>query len=726
MTADASGAKPRIRVAVLGGGAGALSTVFALTDPNNPNRDRYDITVYQLGWRLGGKGASGRNAAEHQRIEEHGLHIWFGFYDNAFRLIRRCYDELGRPSGTPLARWDDAFKPHNFGGTAEIIDGKWVNWPIAPPPNAAEPGGDTLLLAPWEYLIMALEAIHDIVTGARPTPSGVEHIHTEGPAFVKLDSLFGTVEEVVLRAGVEFLKGVLKLAHSIAPNRHGPHHDLLLCFLQQIMALVWDRIGPRIHGTSAGALQERRRWIVLNLFYAHLHGAIAGRVLERGLDSLNHRDYLDWLSEHAYPDGGVMASSALPRASYYGVFGFENGDPAKPNFEAGTAVRLMLRSMLTYRGAFSWKMQAGMGDTIFAPMYEMLRRRGVRFEFFQRVRDVYASADGSIVEHVRIGVQATLKTDQTRYDPFVDVKGLPCWPSTPRYEQLVQGEAIRERSIDLEDYCADWPDVEERILERGRDFDVVVLGISLGALPYICSDLIQKNTRWKQMVDNVRTVRTQACQLWLSKTTRELGWKLGGAPVLSWGVSTLCTWGDMTHLLEREAWSGDSDPLSLAYFCGAMQDDPPLIITPDGPKEDCAARNQDTARQRVFQAATTFLNGEQGIWPAAVTHRADKRVFDWDLLTDPNKQLGPDRLWSQYIRANVDPHERYTLSLVGSSRFRLGAHEAREFGNLYLAGDWTQTGLNIGCVEAAVISGLLAAHALSGYPRREDIVGLEF
>jgi hypothetical protein len=43
-----------------------------------------------------------------------------------------------------------------------------------------------------------------------------------------------------------------------------------------------------------------------------------------------------------------------------------------------------------------------------------------------------------------------------------------------------------------------------------------------------------------------------------------------------------------------------------------------------------------------------------------------------------------------------------------------------------LAGDWTRTGLNIGCVEAAVISGLLASHALSGYPLREDIAGLEF
>ena len=46
--------------------------------------------------------------------------------------------------------------------------------------------------------------------------------------------------------------------------------------------------------------------------------------------------------------------------------------------------------------------------------------------------------------------------------------------------------------------------------------------------------------------------------------------------------------------------------------------------------------------------------------------------------------------------------------------------------NLYLAGDWTRNGLNCGAMESAVLGGLLAASALSGFPRREDIVGLEF
>jgi uncharacterized protein with NAD-binding domain and iron-sulfur cluster len=98
----------RTKVAVLGGGAGGITAAFELT-ATPELRERFEVTVYQLGWRLGGKGASGRNAAAGNRIEEHGLHVWFGFYDNAFRLMRDAYQELGRPRDAPLATLEDAF-----------------------------------------------------------------------------------------------------------------------------------------------------------------------------------------------------------------------------------------------------------------------------------------------------------------------------------------------------------------------------------------------------------------------------------------------------------------------------------------------------------------------------------------------------------------------------------------------------------------------------------------
>jgi uncharacterized protein with NAD-binding domain and iron-sulfur cluster len=85
--------RPGGKVAIIGGGMAGLSAAWRLSEPGW--RDRFDsITVYQRGWRLGGKAASSRG--RHGRIEEHGLHIWLGYYENAFEMLRECYAELDR------------------------------------------------------------------------------------------------------------------------------------------------------------------------------------------------------------------------------------------------------------------------------------------------------------------------------------------------------------------------------------------------------------------------------------------------------------------------------------------------------------------------------------------------------------------------------------------------------------------------------------------------------
>ena len=77
------------KISIIGGGVAAIAAAYAITQTPDWQK-RYEITVYQMGWRLGGKGASGRNLAQGGRIEEHGLHIWAGFYHNAFRLMKDC------------------------------------------------------------------------------------------------------------------------------------------------------------------------------------------------------------------------------------------------------------------------------------------------------------------------------------------------------------------------------------------------------------------------------------------------------------------------------------------------------------------------------------------------------------------------------------------------------------------------------------------------------------
>src|ERR1051325_11031911 len=100
---------PKKKIAVLGGGA---SSLFAVWDLIKHEANEYEITVYQVGWRLGGKGASGRRMQggdDWKRIEEHGLHFIFGFYENVFRVIREAYLKAYEDKGPEY--WKRFFKP---------------------------------------------------------------------------------------------------------------------------------------------------------------------------------------------------------------------------------------------------------------------------------------------------------------------------------------------------------------------------------------------------------------------------------------------------------------------------------------------------------------------------------------------------------------------------------------------------------------------------------------
>ena len=142
------------KVAILGGGVGGVTAAFELT-ATPELRERFDVTLYQLGWRLGGKGASGRNAAAHDRIEEHGLHVWFGFYDHAFRVMRDAYSELGRPAGSPLASFEDAFKGCDQLVLYDLVDGEWHANRIDCPRNVLRPGDVGELPTFWEMAATA-------------------------------------------------------------------------------------------------------------------------------------------------------------------------------------------------------------------------------------------------------------------------------------------------------------------------------------------------------------------------------------------------------------------------------------------------------------------------------------------------------------------------------------------------------------------------------------------
>ena len=81
---------------------------------------------------------------------------------------------------------------------------------------------------------------------------------------------------------------------------------------------------------------------------------------------------------------------------------------------------------------------------------------------------------------------------------------------------------------------------------------------------------------------------------------------------------------------------------------------------------------------------------------------------------------GKARFDTQYWLATLNPSDRYVLALPNSVTFRLGTQGAG-FTNLYLAGDYLKTGMNVGCVEAATMGGMHASRAICGRPA--EIIG---
>ncbi len=682
------------KIAIIGGGVGAVSAAWSLVN----SKQNLDITVYQMGWRLGGKGASGRNlkAPYHARIEEHGVHVWSGLYENAFRSMRQVYDEIARAPDAPLAQCFDAFLPHDIIALEEYYQGKWYPWVIKVPTNTQLPGNEDATLLPSllayaseaaRFVTMLVQDLFHPESTKLKDDTGIPSAHIDQKhqsAFVSsIERLFVHLAEAVAEI---FL----------------PVWNLLLKLMREMLTGLWDIIKNHLDDTAL-----RRAWIMVNFVFANLSGAFAEDVFAKGLDFLDQYDYREWLSKYAVHDDDLMLNSPWGYFMYDAEFAYIDGDIKKADIAAGASLKTLIRMAFTYKGSLIWKMQAGMGDTVFAPFYLALKKRGVKFKFFNRVEALHVDPnDSKSINKITVGLQAKTKEDK-EYDPLVMVNGLPCWPSETLWDQIAEPT---DHDINFENPKS--VALLEYTLELGKDYDAIVLATPIGTMPMLAKELIAVSPKWQAMVQNITTVRTQALQLWLKPTAYQLGWHLMGQPLLAgFHASPLNTWADMSHLIGRESWPYDKDryPLHIAYFCG------PLPTTPDPEAEN---------RRTVLNL---LQNSIGWLWPDATQQPSMSGPLNWDLLVDdrPEPGVGEARLEAQYLRANYWPAEQFTLTLHGKTQYRLAPNESG-FANLVLAGDWTNNGFNIGNVEATTMSGMLASNALTGYPAREQIIGVDF
>jgi uncharacterized protein with NAD-binding domain and iron-sulfur cluster len=691
---DRSGARKREKVAVLGGGVAGLTAALELS-ATPELRDRYEITVYQLGWRCGGKCATGRDPANASRVEEHGLHLWFGGYDNSFKLLATCYDELARPAGAPLATMDDAWHPLSCVLLYDDSDGQWSfvrrRFAIAP----GRPWEDALVPRWWNLIFIVLQWI-----SPRLRESQARDLQRQLRARDRR-MRFGSV--IARGAGNMIQQGLVAGAHAWVrwqrkrdPTRERAHPTA--CVAEHVRSLLLMRARRRMHDRAT-----RQGFAHVDVLLTSLIGIIRDDVLWRGFDSINDLDFREWLVKHGVqpetltsPDVRVAYDESFANAT--GPNAIVGGSPASaykpdPAFAAGAALYGLLRTELPYRGSVMWQPKAGMGDTVFAPMYDTLVKRGVCVEFFQGVTKLGVDPVRHVVDHIEVVQQAR---PIGLFDPLIDVKGLRCWPAYPKWDQLEDGDELRTRAVDFERGEAE-ADASTRTLTLGEHFDTVVLAISAAALPPICFDLMAVNPAFANMLRHTSTVMTQAFQVWLTTPPAQLGFEHEHAATSTF-IEPLDTGCDNSQVLDSEDWPAGNEPASLWYFCGVLP--------------DVAGDDATVTTQRAKDGAIHYLNEIGAQWPEAVAGGQ----FRWDLLVAPASTQGKARFDSQYWRANSAPTERYVQTPPGSLEHRLRADESG-FSNLYLAGDWTRNGFNIGAVEAAVMSGMQASRAISGSPQ---------
>ena len=327
---------------------------------------------------------------------------------------------------------------------------------------------------------------------------------------------------------------------------------------------------------------------------------------------------------------------------------------------AGQGLRGTLRTFFGYRGAFMWRMRAGMGDVVFAPLYEALRRRGVRFEFFHRLTNVGLPPKRRAAGESRLRPQPDLRRPGPHARRGAPMRRWSTWRAGPAGRRRPTSRSWRTASAwrregwNLESHW-DRRRAGERTLRSGATSTSSLLGVGLGAVPHVCREILARDARWRRMIENVKTVASQAFQVWLTRGPRDP--RLAGP-----GLHHRRLRQALRHLV-RHAPRGARGGVARARR-GRRSTSAPCCPTrpsrratatpaiPRGARRRCATPRRPSCRARSARSGR------------ARSTRAGE--FRWDILADAGgtavvAERTRTRFATQYWRANVNPSDRYVI-----------------------------------------------------------------
>lgn len=670
------------RIIVVGAGIAGLTCAHELSRTAEARR-KFSVRVFEMGHKVGGRLASAHNPQRWGRNEEHGLHVWFGWYDNTFRLADEVWRDWKRPADCPWKTIWDGLRPiwiseHGLGNGPTLTIRRAHHPRNRDVPGHASARSSLGRLSTWLDLPRALTRTWSALTRQtehdNAAPRGpLARTLWPHPDALSLERLLRRLRPSRTQARPHTRNRTAPLLHRLLHRAHGP-----------------VRAASRAAAGEGNERVELARVLDLALAVARiLSSPRHGIYLDGDLDRVSSWELRALLREHGASED-ALANSRLLECLYDIPFAFEGGDRTRPVLEASTALRFTYRLFADYKHALAFLLKAGAGETLIAPLLDLIRERGVELEPFHRLTRIELDPTERFVERL---IFTRAARTRCRYEPLVTEGGFRRFRAAPDWSQLEDGDALRERGVEFYSRFADQGETEEVVLQRGVDFDDVVLGLPLGSIVPNAdghspvSAWLDAKPHARACLDRLHLVPTVAAQLWLDESVDTLGCR--DRAVATWGdaYSVAC---DMSEVIDHEAW-GPNGPRSSLYLCGAWP-----MRTPSRPSSDPSALHDDKRDAcALLEEQLTDLGPSLFRQPPTL-HTPKGCATRWD---------------AQYVRANVEPWDLADLALPGADRVRLEANESG-LDNLALAGSWVRTPVNTTSVEAAVCSGLAAARAL--------------
>ena len=708
-TAEPAEKVQKKKVWILGGGLGGLSAAWAFSQDVEA-RSRFEVHLFQMGWRLGGKGRTGRDPHDDFRVIEHGLHAFGGYYHNTFRVLRDCAEDeeihkLFEPEqrvAFPIDVADDRNPPR-----VEMVAFDWPPFrsdaPDAKPRLPGRPGEPPNVATLIARLLMYLDRLTLFEPGPGLSPSGLGRGQRPltGLAELQLREVAGRSLDRLPSDTAEGpeaeIESMLSQAADVARDRFSerlrspgnttrPQEDRRsLATIGQLARATLSRLEalsePELEGfelyTELDEItpeQRRALWrTITRVCLASVVGILSSGADRNGLETLNCLDFREFLQLNGASRSTVQ--SGIIKGIYDYVFAYEDGHPDHPKLAAGVAVRFMLLFFLDSDGGMQWHMTRGMGESVVLPLYQALKARGVQFHFYREVSGLSLSDDGRRISKISLRRQVDSppipRADEV--DPYLSKyeaggETLLYWPAHPPPATLdgVAADRLADRAGGRADYGLEGPvpGAEPFPEETHEDFDAVILAIPPAAqaawLPSALRD------EWGLLTDPRFNVETVSAQIWTARRSALKPFFCVGSDERPFPSIA-----DMSHQLRYDR----TDAHGLFFLVGQA--------------ERVAGQSARQSDKLAHEAARRFIQDDPG-------GLATKLGFD-----APGVRV--------HAQANRLPSDLYCLSVPHTVNRR--PHAAfQKVENLALAGDWVRTGLDFGCAESAVLSGLQAAN----------------